>query len=396
MSVDDRLGEVQGDERKIRQVVLNLLSNAIKFTPEGGAVSVAAVRLKDTVEISVTDTGIGIAEADLKQIFHEFHQVDHGPGRKHEGTGLGLALTKRFAALHGGDVRVVSNVEKGSTFTLSLPVRAGVAPAVDHAESMPVNGHGSAPLVLVVEDDPAAAELLTRQLIGAGYRTEVARSGSEALAKARELQPSAITLDIILPEVDGWEVMTQLKSDPATSAIPVVVVSVVDNAELGLALGAIDYFVKPVEAKELIARLNLLRVKQPNGEGEVRVLIVDDEPANRHWLIKALEPAGFTVLPASGGREAIDMAKSLQPDLVLLDLMMPEVTGFDVVEALRADPSTREMPIMVLTATNLTAADKRKLNGRVSEILSRHSVASSDVVGLLRRVVAHRNGNGTT
>jgi len=254
-----------------------------------------------------------------------------------------------------------------------------------------MNGHGAGPLILVVEDDPAAAELLTRQLIAAGYRTEVARTGTEALAKARELHPAAITLDIILPEVDGWEVMTQLKSDEQTSTIPVVVVSVVDNPELGLALGAIDYFVKPIEARELIARLNLLRVKKPNG-GEVRVLIVDDEAANRHWMTKALEPAGFTVLPASGGREAIEMAKSLKPDLVLLDLMMPEVTGFDVVEALRADESTRETPIMVLTASNLTKADKRHLNGRVSEILSRGSVGSADIVGLLRRVVAQRNG----
>jgi len=385
-------GELLADAGKLKQMLLNLVSNAIKFTPEGGAVTVAASRARDVVEISVTDTGIGIAEADLKQIFHEFHQVDHGPGRKHEGTGLGLALTQRFAALHGGDVRVVSSFEKGSTFTLSLPVRAGSARAAEHPEAMPVNGHSSAPLVLVVEDDPAAAELLTRQLIGAGYRTEVARTGGEALAKARELQPAAITLDIILPEVDGWEVMTQLKSDPATSAIPIVVVSVVDNAELGLALGAIDYFVKPIEAKELIARLNLLKVKKPNGDGEVRVLIVDDEPANRHWLVKALEPAGFTVLPATGGKEAIEMARALKPDLVLLDLMMPEVTGFDVVEALRADPSTRDVPIMVLTASNLTDADKRQLNGHVSEILSRQSVGSSDVVAMLRRVVAHRNG----
>ncbi|OLB86966.1 MAG: hypothetical protein AUI15_30285 [Actinobacteria bacterium 13_2_20CM_2_66_6] len=386
----DGAGEVLADAGKLKQMLLNLVSNAIKFTPEGGSVSLAASRLKDTVEISVTDTGIGIAQADQRQIFREFHQVDHGPGRKHEGTGLGLALTKRFAALHGGDVRVERVPEKGSTFTLILPVRAGVAPAGDHVQPA-MNGHGAGPLILVVEDDPAAAELLTRQLIAAGYRTEVARTGTEALAKARDLHPAAITLDIILPEVDGWEVMTQLKSDEQTSTIPVVVVSVVDNPELGLALGAIDYFVKPVEAKELIARLNLLRVKKPNG-GEVRVLIVDDEAANRHWLTKALEPAGFTVLPASGGREAIEMAKSLKPDLVLLDLMMPEVTGFDVVEALRADESTRETPIMVLTASNLTKADKRHLNGRVSEILSRSSVGSADIVGLLRRVVAQRNG----
>jgi adenylate cyclase len=171
-----------------------------------------------------------------------------------------------------------------------------------------------------------------------------------------------------------------------------VVVSVVDNPELGLALGAIDYFVKPVEARELISRLNRFNLKHKAADGSMRVLVVDDEAANRSWLARALEPAGFTVLPASGGREAIDLAKSLKPDLVLLDLMMPEVTGFDVVEALRADPETRETPIMVLTATNLTEDDKRSLNGRVSKILSRKSVASSDIVGLLKRVVAHRNG----
>ena len=385
-------GEVLADAGKLKQMLLNLASNAIKFTPEGGKVSIDARRAANVLEIAVADTGIGIAEPDQKQIFREFHQVDQGPGRKHEGTGLGLALTKRFALLHGGDVRVTSSVGAGSVFTLTLPVQPSVHAPGDHAEPTAMNGHGSGPLVLVVEDDPAAAELLTRQLVGAGYRTEVARTGNEALVKARELHPAAITLDIILPGVDGWEVITELKSDPLTSAIPIVVVSVVDNPELGMALGAIDYFVKPVDARELIQRLNQFPFHRGDGSGEVKVLVVDDEPANRIWLAKALEPAGFTVLPASGGKEAIDMAKSLKPDLVLLDLMMPEVTGFDVVEALRADEATRDTPIMVLTATNLTEADKRHLNGRVSQILSRGSIGSSDIVGLLRRVVAQRNG----
>jgi signal transduction histidine kinase/DNA-binding response OmpR family regulator len=382
-------GDVLADAGKLKQMLLNLVSNAIKFTPEGGIVTIGALRAKDVIEISVADTGIGIAEEDQKQIFHEFHQVDHGPGRKHEGTGLGLALTRRFAVLHGGDVRVTSRVNKGSVFTLSLPVRASIQRETEHPAASAVNGHGSGPLVLVVEDDPAAAELLTRQLVDAGYSTEVARTGNEAITRALELQPAAITLDIILPEVDGWEVMTRLKSDERTSSIPIVVVSVVDNPELGIALGAIDYFVKPVDARELVNRLQRFGFK---GQEEVKVLVVDDEPANRLWLTKALEPAGFTVLAASGGREAIDMAKSEKPDFVLLDLMMPDVTGFDVVEALRADAATRETPIMVITASNLSAADKRLLNGRVSEILSRNKVGSSDIVGMLKRVVARRNG----
>ncbi len=386
-------GDVLADAGKVKQMLLNLVSNAIKFTPEGGTVTIGAVRLPETVEISVADTGIGIAEPDQKTIFQEFHQVDFGPGRKHEGTGLGLALTRRFALLHGGEVRVSSRLNKGSVFTLSLPVRAGVKPTAVPAAARPANGHSPGPLVLVVEDDPAAAELMTRQLAAAGYRTEVARTGSQALELARELQPAAITLDIILPEVDGWEVITRLKSDETTSGIPIVVVTVVDNPELGLALGALDYFVKPVDTGALLKRLNSFDFKHISGKDEVRVLVVDDDPANRTWLTEALEPAGFTVLSASGGREGIELAKSERPDCVLLDLMMPEVTGFDVVEALRADESTRETPIMVVTAMSLTEADKRLLNGRVSEILSRGSVGTSDIVGLLKRVVAHRNGS---
>ena len=383
-------GEILADGGKLKQMLLNLVSNAIKFTPEGGTVTIAARRVKDTVEISVTDTGIGIAEADQKQIFHEFHQVDQGPGRKHEGTGLGLALTRRFALLHGGDVRVASRVDKGSVFTLVLPTRTPARVVVEAGEAVKANGHGAGALVLVVEDDPAAAELLTRQLVAAGYRTEVAKTGNEALAKARELQPAAITLDIILPEVDGWEVISRLKSDDRTSSIPIIVVSVVDNPELGIALGAIEYFVKPVDTRALLERLRRFSLKgraQP-----VKVLVADDEPANRLWLKKVLEPEGFEVVPATGGREAINLAKSEKPDFVVLDLMMPDVTGYDVLEALRADEATRETPVMVLTASNLTEADKRLLNGRVLEIFKRGSVGSSDIVGLVKRVTTHRNG----
>jgi len=388
----DGAGDLLADGGKLRQMLLNLVSNAIKFTPEDGTVTIDALRTKSTVEVSVTDTGIGIAEADLKQIFHEFHQVDPGPGRRHEGTGLGLALTKRFAMLHGGDVRVTSHVDKGSIFTLVLPIHARVTPPAEHARAGSMNGHGDGPLVLVVEDDPAAAELLTRQLANAGYRTEVAKTGSQALERARQLKPAAITLDIIMPELDGWEVITRLKSDEATSSIPIVVVSVVDNPELGMALGAIDYFVKPVNSSALVDRLNRFDIQRAPGQRKVRVLVVDDEAANRTLLTEALEPAGFTVLPAAGGREAIAIAKSSRPDLVLLDLIMPEVSGYDVVEALRADEKTRDTPIMVLTAANLTDADRRQLNGRVSQIISRGSVATSDIVGLLKRAVT--NGDG--
>ena len=385
-------GAVLADAGKLKQMLLNLVSNAIKFTPEGGTVTITARRLQGAVEIAVGDTGIGISEADQAKIFVEFHQVDPGPGRRQQGTGLGLALTRRFALLHGGDVRVTSKVGEGSVFTLRLPLQAAaVAPADEK-----VDGAGGAdpsrPLVLIIEDDVAAAELLTRQLQAAGFRTHVARSGTEAIAKARSLHPAAITLDILLPEMDGWEVITRLKREEETSSIPVVVVSVVDNPELGKALGALDYFVKPVDGKLLVDRLAHLRLKPSVEGGATRVMVVDDEPANRHWLVRILEPAGFEVVEASGGRQAIDLAKARPPDLVLLDLMMPDVTGFDVVEALRADPNTSQTPIMILTARHLTEADKRHLNGHVSTILSRGSVGAADLLGLLKQVVDKANG----
>jgi signal transduction histidine kinase/DNA-binding response OmpR family regulator len=382
-------GTVVADPGKLKQMLLNLVSNAIKFTPDGGTVTIAARRLETTLELSIEDNGIGIAPTDQASIFTEFHQVDHGPGRHHEGTGLGLALTRRFALLHHGDIRVSSEVGKGSTFTLSLPLQVAKERPVDSPDVVAKrNGHHAGPLVLVAEDDPASAELLTRHLTGAGFQSLVVRTGPDVIAKAKELKPAAITLDIMLPELDGWDVLTRLKIDPATSEIPIFVVSIVDNPELGLSLGAIDYFVKPVDAKDLISRLNGFYLKHAVGKGEIRILVVDDEPANREWLSHVLEPAGFKVELAAGGKEGVELAKSTKPDLVLLDLMMPVVSGFDVVEALRADDGTRETPIMILTSANLSESDKRQLNGRVSEILSRGSVGAAEITSLLRRVIA--------
>jgi signal transduction histidine kinase/DNA-binding response OmpR family regulator len=380
-------GEITADAGKVKQMLLNLVSNAVKFTPEGGVVTIETRRLDDSVELTVTDTGIGIGSQDQERVFHEFQQVDSGVGRAQPGTGLGLTLTRRFARLHGGDVRVVSEPGKGSVFTIALPITARAeGTATSAPDSFKRPSDASRPLVLVVEDDPAAAELLTRQLEHAGFNTEVARTGTDAIAKAGERKPAAITLDILLPDLDGWEVLTRLKREAATSNIPVVVVSVVDNPELGIALGALDYFVKPVPAKELIARLSRVKFARPAGE-KPRILVVDDEVANREWLKRILEPAGYAVILARGGKEAIDLARSRKPDLVMLDLMMPEVTGFDVVEALRADEATKGIPIMVLTAKHLTESDVRQLNGHVSTILKRGSTAAADLLGLLRQVV---------
>jgi signal transduction histidine kinase/CheY-like chemotaxis protein len=378
--------DVVADAGKVKQMLLNLVANAIKFTSEEGTITIAAHRIGRMVEISVADTGIGISESDRGKIFHEFQQLDSGVGRQVQGTGLGLALTRRFADLHGGDVRVTSNVGKGSVFTLSLPV---AGPVQEKVAADPTQGTtpDNRPLILVVEDDPAVAELVKHIVERGGFRTEIARTGTEAVVMARELQPVAITLDIGLPEIDGWGVLQLLKQDEMTSSIPVAVISVHDDPELGAALGALDYFVKPIRANDLLVRLSKFKIKHSAGRDSVQVLVVDDEAANRELLAAVLEPAGFTVTLASGGLEGIQLAMSGRPDLILLDLMMPDVTGFDVVEALRADEATETIPIMVLTAKLMTASDRLRLNGQVSAILSRGATGSADLLLQLRYIV---------
>ena len=376
------------DAGKLKQMLLNLVSNGIKFTPSGGRVTVSAVREGSMVAISVDDSGIGMDETDLASIFQEFKQIDSGPDRQQEGTGLGLALTRRFVELHGGSVSARSTRGVGSTFTLRLPVAQQNA-TVDSAPEQIASASPdiNRPLILVVEDNPQASELLGRHLAIGGFRMEVARTGAEALIKARELKPVAITLDILLPEMDGWEVLTRLKDEEAIRDIPVVVVSVVDNPELGRALGALDYFVKPVDGTALLSRLGQHAFTRKAAEDEVRVLVVDDEPANLLLLNAELKPAGFTVLQASGGKLGIEMARALQPHLVLLDLMMPGVSGFDVVEALRSDSSTSSIPIMVLTAKQLTEEDKRQLSGQVAAVFERNSLAGPELIGWLHRLL---------
>jgi signal transduction histidine kinase/DNA-binding response OmpR family regulator len=375
------------DAGKVKQMLLNLVSNAIKFTPNGGAVTVSARGSGEWIEIAVADTGIGIAESDISRLFGEFQQLEQAPGKRQEGTGLGLALTRRFAQMHGGTVNVASERGKGSTFTIRLPVAAIPQHAVPVA-SPSLDAESDRPLVLVVDDNAQAAEILGRHLHSGGFRFQVAHNGAEALRMTSELMPMAVILDILLPEIDGWEVLTRLKENPVTRNIAVVVVSVVDNPALGRALGAIDYFVKPVDGRALLSRLEQYTFMARANRSELRVLVVDDEPANIEMVSSLLEAAGFTVLKAGGGREGIELARSQLPNLILLDLMMPDVNGFVVVEALRSDPETRPIPIMVLTAKTLTESDKRALNGQVASIFQRNSVAGAELTEWLRGIAA--------
>ncbi|HLG73853.1 MAG TPA: response regulator [Chloroflexota bacterium] len=364
------VGEIEADPGRIKQVLYNLLSNAIKFTPEEGSVGIEVVDKGETVVLSVTDTGPGIAPEDQERIFREFEQVDGSSVRRQQGTGLGLALTKRIVELHGGRIWLESSPGNGSSFYVELP-RGAVGSA--GAGSQTGDSADARPVVLVIEDDQKAASLLWQHLTRGGYRPVIVRNGQQALRVARSLQPMAITLDVVLPGLDGWELLRLLKSDEATREIPVVVVSVVDEQELGYALGAADYLVKPVDRKALLAHLGRYTCTAKLKERQVRVLVIDDDAAARRLVTSMLEPAGFSVRTASGGAAGILAAIGDVPDVVLVDLMMPGVDGFHVIEALRGDSRTAHLPILVLSGKEMTEADKTRLNGSVSAVFRKGS-----------------------
>ncbi len=370
--VEPGLPPLVADRPKVKQVLYNLLSNAIKYTPSGGRVTVAARRLARSpdgepgIEIAVTDTGIGIAPEDRARIFREFEQVDSAFVRQQQGTGLGLALTTRLLTLHGGTISVESELDRGSVFRAWLPLRSRAGGA---GEAVAGPDHGTAPLVLVVEDDDAAAQLLLHYLAAAGFRGARAVSGADALRLARELRPDAISLDILLGDRDGLDVLSSLKGAPETAGVPVVVVSVTDTRELGFSLGAAEWLVKPIRRETFAAAI---RRVVASGPGETRtVLIVDDDPAALEVLGGYLATEGFRVTTATGGRDGIAKALTERPDLLVLDLLMPGVNGFDVVRALRADARGRGIPILVCTAKDVTAEERESLRGSVLAVVAK-------------------------
>ena len=372
------------DASKLKQILLNLVSNGIKFTSPGGKVELNASLTDTIVDISIADNGIGLSPSDLNLLFQEFRQVDQGSDRQQEGTGLGLALSKRFADLHGGTITVLSTKGVGSTFTLHLPLHP---PSVPLVASLPPTDL-TRPLVLVVDNNPQASELLALHLYSGGFRVEFARDGIDALSKAASLKPVAITLDILLPGIDGWEVLRRLKADPLLAPIPVVVVSILNNAELARSLGAIDFLVKPVDRAALLATLQRFAFTTTLQSETVRILVIDDDKTSLNLLSSILTPAGFTVLTAQGGKKGIKAAREKSPHLILLDLRMPEISGFDVVETLRKDPLTASIPILVLTAKQLTESDRTRLQGSVSAVFERDSIADTDLILWLHHLAA--------
>ena len=352
------LGTMRTDVVKLRQCLFNLISNAAKFT-EAGRITLGVRRSGDGLEFRVADTGIGMTAEQLGRLFQRFAQADESTTRKFGGTGLGLALTRAFARLLGGDVSVESTPGAGTTFTLRLPAAmpSAGADAEPEPEAAPPTSGADRQTVLVIDDDPAQRELMSRFLERQGFAVRTAADGATGLALAREIRPRAITLDVMMPQMDGWSVLGALKADADVAAIPVVMVSFVNDAGLEAALGAADHLDKPVAWNRLKDVMDHLR----GADGEV--LVVDDDAGVRERLRATFERQGWTVTEAENGRVALDKVRHGPPRAVLLDLTMPVMDGFSFLHALRATPGCADLPVIVFSARDLSAADRARLDG---------------------------------
>ena len=372
LSSDVELPMISADRSRLRQILYNLLSNAIKYTPSGGSVRVEAVADNAEVRISVVDSGVGIAPADRARVFEEFTQVGDLESRR-QGTGLGLALTRRLVEAHGGRIELESEVGAGSRFTITLPRTHLDSSATAEPPEFPHTATGThvvgiAPVLtgglLVIEDDPPAVELLRSYLEPDGYVLHAAGDGVDGIAAARRYRPAAILLDVRLPGIDGWEVLRRLKADEDLRQIPVLMITVVDDRNVGLALGAVDYLVKPVERSALLAAIQR-HIPVRSAAKRPRVLVADDDPTSLALVQAALVAHGCDVVLAHGGREAVYASTAGRFDLVICDIVMPDLDGFEVVAQLKAAEHSREVPILILTGHTLNAADKARLNGKI-------------------------------
>lgn len=373
----DKPGNMQADKTKLRQILFNLLGNASKFT-DNGIITLRVERQDlgnegEWLAFQVADTGIGLSPEQQEHIFAPFTQADASTTRQYGGTGLGLAISRRFCNMMGGDITVQSQSGAGAIFTVHLPEKPKTAVTKDNwldedvletAVSHPENS------VLIIDDDPMARDLLKRHLTKAGFRVQTAASGAEGLALAAEIKPIAITLDVLLPSMDGWEVLAQLKADPEMANIPVIIVTMLEDEQLGFALGASDYLMKPIDRKRLTAVVQKHQLVQPVNS-QSAVLIVEDDRVTRELVHRTLSKGGWEIWEAANGRSALNLISSQTPDLILLDLMMPEMDGFQFVAALRQNPAWQTIPVIVMTAKDLSRDERSQLNGDVAQVLQK-------------------------
>jgi len=391
VEVDPSLGEMRADITKVRQALFNLLSNAAKFTHEGEIGLVVKGEEKDGVGwvwMSVSDSGIGIPPEKIDHVFEEFSQADESTTRDYGGTGLGLPISRGFCRLMGGDITVESTMGKGSTFTIRLPLEVqevteeSEIPADVPAAVTP--GPGDEKVVLVIDDDPTALDLLERSLQKAGVRVVTVSDGQEALNLARTLHPAAITLDVLMPGMDGWEVLRELKADKETRDIPVIMVTMTDNRELGYSLGATEFLTKPVQRGQLAMLLD----RYTTVDTERRALVVDDKAENRELLRRALENEGWQVSEAENGQVGLERLADQSPSLILLDLMMPVMDGFEFVMEMRKLNAANDIPIVVVTAMDVTEEDRQRLNGDVVGLIQKGGLDRESLLSQIQEQLA--------
>ncbi len=378
---------VRGDEGKVRQVVLNLLSNAVKFT-ESGSVTISAHAENDHWNIEITDTGVGIAPEHLAIIFEEFRQVDASSTRQAGGTGLGLAISRKMAHLMGGDISVRSALGQGSTFVLRLPRVPGLLSAAAVEVSPTPGGRRPGGLVLLaIDDDPDVLELVKTRLANTEFSVVTALGGEAGLKAAQAIRPDVITLDILMPGLDGWEVLRRLKANPDLAATPVVMMSIIENRALAFGMGAAECLVKPVSRDRLLEVLR--RHALPS---DAPVLVVDDEADARALVGGILTTAGYAWTEAANGKEALAAIAARRPSLIVLDLMMPELDGFQVLERLAADPENRTIPVVVLTAMALTPEDEARLAQGAQIVINKASTTADVLMGDLQNFLRKQIG----
>ena len=453
--------KLYGDRIKFKQVIYNLLSNAIKFSFENSAIKIICNKnipeikqgitqeekyaergaKKNSIEylqLDIINTGIGVPENKLKTIFDEFVQIDNSYSRKFEGTGLGLALSKKIVELHGGYINVQSVENEETIFTVIIPNAidtesllntSGISKNLefgtsakkgedkienrfdDNSDKIPYNsaftagvgsilnereninftfrddfGKKKKPVVLVVEDDLPTSELFTVNLIKSGYSVIHAYDGIEAVEKAKEYKPFAILLDVMIPKKDGWEVLSDLKSDDITKSIPVVITSMIDNKDLGYALGATDYLVKPIDRETLIKTLSEFTLTTKRKKRQVNILLIDDEEITHEMIAKILEPAGFNLLHAYTGDEGLKSAIEYKPDLILLDLIMPDVNGFEVAENIKKHPASSQIPIFIITSKDLTVEERMRLSNNIDRVIGKKIFSSEELTRSIREL----------
>jgi PAS domain S-box-containing protein len=393
LTVTDEVDDLVADGVRLKQILLNLVTNAVKFSNAESTVLLTAKRMRTDIEFTVQDFGVGIKKEEIGTLFQPFQQTIDG-ARKIEGTGLGLAITKKLVELHGGSLHVVSEYGEGSTFIVKIPIMVKVENEAENIVRKIAEATDSArqKRVLIVEDKPHARTLLHTYLTEAGYITEIAANGVEALEKAKLWKPDVITLDILLPVKDGWQVMRELKDHPLCKDIPVIIISMVDERNVGFGLGAAEYFVKPVQKQDLIAAIK--KVDSAHSQKSAKILVIDDDKSVTELIQVILEAEGCSVLKAHNGKEGLAVAESEKPDLIILDLVMPELSGFSVAYQLKHNPATYTIPVMIMTSMEIDDETREQLQGFVVSLMQKSGFTKRDLLNEIASIDSSRKIEG--